>query len=306
MNVKLFNLTTITQAVGEGGISTGGSPNSWGALGPSVSGASTDGAGTTVTRANGWLASHTHVAGDQLQVVSGSAGTSTGLKTVSSKVSNDALLLSASIGANKTTIVAYMVRSSLAGGLLDTPTALPGAHVASTNYERFAAYRNRDQGVVYPSKILRFGTALALSDSQTLSDWLATRSENSFLFGLGFRLADLLQDGSGSQWQVNVQPRNASGVLSSVIANTSFYDGGAADSGDFYQYFQPEQFQFSLTKAEASNSLAFNLNLQQLTGDVSEGASLPGVNGPILAVYYSDAAAGPRGRKRGRGRWAIN
>ncbi|MBS0187300.1 MAG: hypothetical protein JSS51_04480, partial [Planctomycetes bacterium] len=36
-------------------------------------------------------------------------------------------------------------------------------------------------------------------------------------------------------------------------------------------------------------SLAFNLNLQQLTGDVSEGASLPGINGPILAVYYSDS-----------------
>lgn len=298
--MRIFKPTTIAEHVGEGGISTGLGPLPWGALGPTFSGASTNGSGLTITRAGAFALYAAWASGDRVFVLSGSSGTSTGFKTINSKDSDNAITNAQSSGASKTSVAGYIVRESLAGGLLNTPSSLPAADVGSSAYADWVSARMQDAASLQPTKIVRVGGWKAIDNDQDFADAVAGRG--SFTCALCFRIADVSEDGTGIGYTVRAQPRNAGGALASVI-ETAFTDGGAAESGEFQQYFQDDVFRYTLTEAQAA-ALAFNVQVQQAGGDSFEACSLLGVGAFALALF-DEESGGPRGRGRGRGRKSL-
>lgn len=300
--MRIFKPTTIAEYVGEGGISTGLGPLPWGALGPTFAGASTNGSGLTITRAGAFALYAAWASGDRVFVVSGSSGTSTGFKTINSKDSDNAITNAQSSGASKTNVAGYLVRESLAGGLLNTPSVLPAADVGSSAYADWVSARMQDAASLQPTKLMRVGTWKALDNNQDFADAVAGRG--SFDCALCFRIADVNEDGIGISYIVRAQPRNAGGALASVVAS-DFSDGGTALSGEYQQYFQDGVFVWTLTEAEAA-ALAFNVQVQQTGGDGFEACSLLGLGAFALVLFEDgDGGAVARGRGRSRGRMGM-
>lgn len=288
---RLFYPTTVTKVVGEGGISTGLSPLDWSPLGPTVAGGSSDVNGTRITR-TGAFATYTFVSGDQLVVVSGSAGTTTGTYTISGKVSDNAIDITASLGASKTSIVAYIIRSSLAGAILDYPTALPGDDLPpSLAFDNFASIRPQDASLLQATKILQLGGWKLVGDTKTIatvmSEDLPTSIES---VGLGFRFMDANYDGTGSAYTTRIQLRTATdGPFGSTVdyfGSNGVVDGGGGTSGINYQYVQPGTFDGSLaaTSAQLADTLKVNFQVQQSAGDAIDSCSLLSFNGFLLKV----------------------
>lgn len=309
---RLFRFTTIAQAVGEGGISTGASPLSWGPLGISVSGATTDGTGQSLTRATGWLSGYTYVAGDRIQITAGSGGTTLGAQTVSGKTNNNTLTMAASIGASKTGIAAWLARDSLAGGILDYPSALPGADTPP-NVERdyFTCFEPSSGSGTDATKILRFGGAVLVGDGTSLADVLAADNPSSIsTVGFGIRHSDFGETGTGVPYTTKIQLRNSGGAFGATVNSSDvgsvFSDGGAAPSGTFNYYLQPGLIDSSLSASVAELAdagLAVNFQLGQALGDSFEATSLLGVNGAVLKLTYA-TSSGASAVSTLRGRWA--
>lgn len=307
---RLFHFTTIAQAVGEGGISTGMSPLPWGPLGISVSGATTDATGQVLTRATGWLAGYTFASGDICDVTAGSSGTTLGSVNISAKNSSNALALASSIGANKTGVAARLLRNSLAGGLLDPPASLPGADTApNTAIDYFTCFEPSSGSGTDKSLLLRFGGAQLAGVGTSLADVLAADAPSSIAsVGFGVRMRDMTGGGTGVPYTTNIQLRNSGGAFGLVATSSDisqvFSDGGAAPSAQVDYYLQPGLIDasFAASVAQLSNAgFAVNFQLGQATGDSFEATPLLGVNGPVLKLVYNIGSSGVSAL---RGRWS--